>query len=59
MTAEKKDRKPLQIKNLADLKRHSLKRVFDIMESGDKTIADLISRLADAHLLNEAYYSVG
>ena len=22
MTAEKKDRKPLQIKNLADLKRH-------------------------------------
>lgn len=36
---------------------NSLKRVFDIMESGDKTIADLISRLANAHLLNEAYLS--
>lgn len=36
---------------------NSLKRVFNIMESKDKTIADLIICLADAHLLNEAYLS--
>lgn len=35
----------------------SIKRVFDILRSEDKTIADLISYLADAHLLNEAYLS--
>lgn len=36
---------------------NSLKRVFNIIESKDKTIADLIICLADAHLLNEAYLS--
>lgn len=36
---------------------NNIKRVFNIMESEDKTIADLISCLADAHLLNEAYLS--
>lgn len=36
---------------------NSIKQVFNIMESKDKTIADLIICLADAHLLNEAYLS--
>ena len=36
---------------------NSLKRVFNIMESKDKTIVDLIICLEDAHLLNEAYLS--
>lgn len=34
---------------------NSIKRVFNIAESENKTIADLIRGLADAHLLNEAY----
>lgn len=33
----------------------SIKQVFEMLGSEDKTIADLISCLADAHLLNEAY----
>lgn len=36
---------------------NSLKRVFNILRSKEKTIADLISCLADAHLINEAYLS--
>lgn len=36
---------------------NSIKQVFNIAESETKTIADLISCLADAHLLNEAYLS--
>lgn len=35
---------------------NSIKRVFDILSSEDKTIADLISCLVEAHLLNEAYW---
>lgn len=34
---------------------NSIKQVFNIAESETKTIANLISCLADAHLLNEAY----
>ena len=52
-----KDSWNIQTHNDKETVFNSLKRVFDIMESGDKTIADLISRLADAHLLNEAYLS--
>ena len=52
-----KDSWNIQTHNDKEKVFNSLKRVFDIMESGDKTIADLISRLADAHLLNEAYLS--
>lgn len=52
-----KDSWNIQTHNDKETVFNSLKRVFDSMESGDKTIADLISRLADAHLLNEAYLS--
>lgn len=52
-----KDSWNIQTHNDKETVFNSLKRVFDIMESGDKTIADLISRLANAHLLNEAYLS--
>ena len=34
---------------------NSIKQVFNIAESENKTIVDLIRGLADAHLLNEAY----
>lgn len=50
-----KDSWNIQTHNDKGMVFNSLKRVFNIMESEDKTIADLISCLADAHLLNEAY----
>ncbi len=36
---------------------NSIKQVFNIIESENKTIADLIRGLANVHLLNEAYLS--
>ena len=36
---------------------NSIKQVFNIIESENKTIADLIKGLANVHLLNEAYLS--
>lgn len=36
---------------------NSIKQVFNIIESENKTIADLIRDLANVHLLNEAYLS--
>lgn len=52
-----KDSWNIQTHNDKEMVFNSLKRVFNIMESEDKTIADLISYLADAHLLNEVYLS--
>ena len=52
-----KDSWNIQTHNDKETVFNSLKRVFNIMESKDKTIADLIICLADAHLLNEAYLS--
>lgn len=60
-----KGNKSVFSKDSWDIKTHndkqtvfnSIKRVFNIAESENKTIADLIRCLADAHLLNEAYLS--
>jgi len=53
----RKDSWNIQTHNDKETVFNSLKRVFNIMESEDKTIADLINCLVDAHLLNEAYLS--
>lgn len=50
-----KDSWNIQTHNDKETVFNSIKRVFSIMESKDKTIADLIRCFADAHLLNEAY----
>lgn len=52
-----KDSWNIQIHNDKERVFNSIKRIFDILNNEDKTIADVIRYLVEAHLLNEAYLS--